>query len=217
VELSRSLNCGEIKKCDVVDSDGDAIGHIGDMTFLFEDGLHLKHFILSGSRWEEFLETIKVKPDKDPVFDASLIEAMGDNIKLNTSANSLKTTLDKGAIPEGEIRLSTLEDMDIFDIDSVKVGRAIDVDFDDDGTAMLTVGGGMIEETLESIGLKADVDIIVPAETIESIADKIMLNVSKADLKLTMDDALEKEMAQKTRDDYATERVKVRLYTQRFR
>ena len=131
MELSRSLNCKEIKKCDVVDSDGDNIGHITDMTFLFENGLHLKHFILAGSKWEEFLESIKVKPDKDPVFDASLIEAMGDNIKLNTSANSLKTTLDKGAIPPEEIRLSDLEDMDIFDVDSVKVGRAVDVDFDD--------------------------------------------------------------------------------------
>ena len=71
------------------------------------------------------------------------------------------------------------------------VGKAVDIDFDIDGTASLTVGGGVIEETLESIGLKTDVDIIVPADTIESMGDKIKLRVSKDELQLTMDNALE--------------------------
>ncbi|MHA2142593.1 MAG: hypothetical protein ACXADF_13580, partial [Candidatus Thorarchaeota archaeon] len=103
------------------------------------------------------------------------------------------------------------------DKDGVGVGKAIDIDFDIDGSASLTVGGGIIEESLEAIGLKSDIDIIVPAETIESMHDKIKLKVSKADLKLTMDKALESAEVKKARDDAKTRRdvVKVRLYSHR--
>ncbi|MHA1850731.1 MAG: hypothetical protein ACTSW8_05660, partial [Candidatus Thorarchaeota archaeon] len=77
--------------------------------------MKLSKFILAGPRFEEFLESIKVKPDKDPVFDSSLITKIDENVHLETSVNSFKTTLDKDAIPEGEIRLSKLEKMDIVD------------------------------------------------------------------------------------------------------
>jgi sporulation protein YlmC with PRC-barrel domain len=127
----------------------------------------------------------------------------------------LKTTLDEDSIPKGEIRWSELKDKYIIDKDDVGVGNAIDIDFDIDGTASLTVGGGIIEETLESLGIKADVDIIVPAETIESMGDKIKLKVSKDELKLTMDKALENRRVKKARNDIATDRdvAKVRLFS----
>jgi len=102
----------------------------------------------------------------------------------------------------------------IIDKHEVIVGKAVDIDFDLDGTASLTVGGGMIEETLERIGLKDDIDIIVPAETIESIGDKIKLNVSKDELKLTIDEALEhpEVRAVKDRTQVSRDVMKVRLF-----
>ena len=214
MDVDKSLNCAELRDCDVVDSTGKKIGKIGDMTFTFDGNLNLAQFILRGSAWEEFLESIGVRPDKDPLFDASLIRRIGDKVQLTTNINSLKTTLDVGAINEAEIRWSELKDKYIVDKDEVGVGKAVDIDFDIDGTASLTVGGGIIEETLESIGLKADVDIIVPAETIESMGDRIKLKVSKAELKLTMDEALEKLEAKKSRDAAATQSTvaKVRLF-----
>jgi sporulation protein YlmC with PRC-barrel domain len=191
VDVDRSFNCNELRHCDVVDSTGKKIGRIGDMTFTFDGNLNLAQFVLVGSAWEEFLESVGVKPDKDPLFDASLIQRIGDKVQLKTNVNSMKTTLDEDAIPKGEIRWSELKDKYIVDKDEVGVGKAVDIDFDIDGTASLTVGGGVIEETLESIGLKTDVDIIVPADTIESMGDKIKLRVSKDELQLTMDNALE--------------------------
>lgn len=214
VDVKKPMNCKQLRDCDVVDSSGAKVGRINDLTFTFDGKLKLSQFILAGSKWEEFLESAKIKPDKDPVLDASIIQMIGDEVHLNTNVNSLKTTLDEGAIQPGEIRWSDLTKMDILDQDEVKVGRAVDVDFDIDGTASLTVGGGFIEETLESFGIKADIDIIVPAKTIASVSDNIKLNVTKDELKLTMDKALEKPEVRKAKEMPANKRaeVKIRLF-----
>jgi len=217
MKLARSICCREMKKADVVDSSGNKIGNVGDLTFTFDKEFKLSKFILAGPRFEEFLESIKIKPDKDPVFDGSLITKIDEKVHLNTSVNSLKTTLDKDAIGKGEIRLSKLEKMDIIDSRGKKIGRAIDIDFDVDGSVSMIVGGGFIEEKLEAAGLKADVDIIVPGDVIKSISDKIHLKVSKDDLATTMEDALESKEIKKARDSMAvhTDVTKVRLYSQR--
>ena len=208
------MNCRELRACDVVDSDGQKVGRINDMTFTFDGQLKLEQFVLAGSAWEEFLESVKIRPDKDPLFDASMIRRIGDKVQLESNVNALKTTLDKGAIPKGEIRWSELSKKHIIDKDNVAVGKAIDIDFDIDGTASLTVGGGIVEETLEKIGLKDDIDIIVPAEAIESIDEQVRLNISKDQLQLTMDEALESPEVHAAKDRRQVEQgvMKVRLF-----
>ncbi|MHA1962457.1 MAG: PRC-barrel domain-containing protein [Candidatus Thorarchaeota archaeon] len=219
MKITRSMCCKELKKLDVFDSTNEKIGRITDFTFTFDGDLRLSQFILAGPRLEEFLEAIKVIPDKDPLFSASVIEKMGDKIQLNTTVDTLCTTLDAGSISGEEIRLSKLEKLDIYDKDGVKVGRTIDVDFDVDGSAWLTVGGSFFEEKLEAIGLKEDIDIIVPANVIESIGDDVRLLVTKDVLGTTMDEILKKKrgaLAQ-MRTEAATRReiAKVRLHTLR--
>ena len=211
VDVKKPMNCNRLRECDVVDSDGERVGKINDLTFKFDGALRLSQFILGGSRWEELLESIKAKPDKDPVLDASLIEVIGDTVRLNANVNSLKTTLDEGAFELDELRWSNLTKMDIFDKDDVKVGRAVDVEFDTDGTACLIVGGGIIEETLEDVGLKSDVDILLPSGHITAIRGKIVLDVSKDDLKLTMDDALENPEVKEARERPANQRAHLRI------
>ncbi|MFW9889222.1 MAG: PRC-barrel domain-containing protein [Candidatus Thorarchaeota archaeon] len=218
MDVDKSFNCNELRESDVVDSTGRKIGKIGDMTFTFDGNLNLAQFVLHGSAWEEFLESIGARPDRDPLFDASLIRRIGNTVQLKTNVNSLKTTLDEGAITEAEIRWSELKDTYIVDKDEVRVGKAVDIDFDIDGKASLTVGGGVIEETLESIGFKTDVDIIVPAETIESMGEEIKLRVSKDELQLTLDNALEESEKRKAKDDAKTHRdvAKIRLFSNRL-
>lgn len=214
MDITKSLNCRDLRDCDVVDSSGQKVGRINDMTFTFDGQLKLEQFVLAGSDWEELLESIKIRPDKDPLFDASMIRRIGDKVQLESNVNSLKTTLDKDAIPKGEVRWSELSKKYIVDKDDVTVGKAVDIDFDIDGTASLTVGGGMIEETLERIGLKDDIDIIVPAESIESIGEQVKLKVSKDELRLTMNKALEhpEVLAVKDRREVDRSIVKVRLF-----
>jgi sporulation protein YlmC with PRC-barrel domain len=218
MKIEHSICSREIKKKDVIDSTKETVGKISDMTFIFDEKLKLSKFILGGSRWEEFLESIKVRPDNDPVFEGSLITQIDDHVHLDTTRNSLKTTLDKDAISDDEIRLSMMEKMEIFDVDGVKVGRPLAVNFNRDGSVSVIVGGGFIEEKLEALGIKSDVDIIVPGNVISSIGEKIHLNVSKDSLGVTMDKALkEKELIDAKRKGSLEREVrKVPLYSRRF-
>ncbi len=217
MEINQSICCRELKKADVLDINGEKIGKIGDLTFKFDGDLKLAQFILAGPAFEEFLEAIKIKPDKDPIFDANLIKRLGDKVQLNTATNSLKTTLDDCAIGDDEIRLSKIEKLEIVDKNGESVGKAVDIDFDVDGSASLIVGGGFFEEKLEALGLKSNVDIIVPGKVIESIGDKIQLGVPKDELALTMDNAVKTVQSSKVQEDMKTHREvsKIRLYSQR--
>ncbi len=217
MEIKQSICCRKIKKADVMDSSGKKIGHIGDLTFTFDGDLKLSQFILAGSVFEEFMEAIKGRPDKDPIFDSSYITKMGDKIHLSSTSDALKTTLDECAISDSEIRLSKIEKLAIFDKDGINVGKAVDIDFDTDGSASLIVGGGFFEEKLEALGLKAEVDLIVPGKVISKIGKEIHLSVGKKDLALTMEKAVKEPEAVKARNDMQTNREvsKVRLFGQR--
>jgi sporulation protein YlmC with PRC-barrel domain len=217
MELNRAICSRELKKTDVVGADGKKLGHIGDLTFTFDKELKLKQFILAGPAYEEFLEAIGFRPDKDPVFDASMIKSMDKVVYLSTKTEDLKTTLDDCAIGDDEIRLSHLEKLDIVDKKGEKIGKAVDVDFEVDGSASLIVGGGFVEEKMEALGLKSDVDIVVPGEVIQSIADKVQLKVNKSDLSLTLEEAVKKDKERVMRAA-ATNKLafqRVRLYSER--
>ncbi|MHA2067661.1 MAG: PRC-barrel domain-containing protein, partial [Candidatus Thorarchaeota archaeon] len=160
LDITQPINTKTLQKSDVVDLNGDVIGRINDLTFTFDGKFKLSKFILAGSKFEEFLESIKVRPDNDPVFHASMIKSVSDRIHLDTTKNSLKTTLDEGAIEDNEIRFSDLKKMQIIDKNGEKVGKALEMDFDADGKVCVIAGGGFIEEKLEALGIKADIDIL---------------------------------------------------------
>ncbi|MHA2374062.1 MAG: PRC-barrel domain-containing protein [Candidatus Thorarchaeota archaeon] len=147
-----------MKKKNVVDSTGKKIGHISDLTFTFDEELKIAHFILAGTLWEEFLEAVHLKPDEDRIFNSSVIKKVDKHIHLDTTANSLVTTMDK--------------------------------EVDADGRASIMAGDGFLAEKLEAIGLKDDVDIIVPYNVITSIGETIQLSVSKDELDTTLDGIL---------------------------
>jgi sporulation protein YlmC with PRC-barrel domain len=217
MKVEQSICVNELKKADVLDSSGRKIGRIGDLTFKFDGQLQLSKFILAGPRWEELLESLRIKKDRDPVFDSSKIKKLGNTVHLDTSVNDLKTTLDKDSIPKGDIRYSVLQKMEIIDSHGKKVGHAIDVDFDTTGSVSMMVGGGFIEEKLEALGLKADVDIIVPGDVISSITDKIHLRVSEDELEKTMEEAIKPDDTKRAREkkQVSQQVSKVRLFTQR--
>ena len=217
MEIKQAICCRELKKADVVDITGKKIGHIGDMVFKFDGALRLSKFVLSGPLTEEILQSLRVKKDFDPVFDATMIKKLGDKVQLATDKNTLKTTKDRDAIGTSEIRLSKLEKLEILDSHGVMVGKTVDVDFDQDGSASLIVGGGFFEEKLEALGFKRDIDILVPGESIKKIDDKIHLSVAKKDLNLTMEEELKMDAAKKKRSGIDAHRdvSRVRLFTQR--
>ena len=202
MEISKPYCCKELKNKAIMDSTGKTIGHISDLTFEFDKELNLVHFILSGSKWTEFLETIRLKPDHNHVFDSSAIKKIDQHIHLDITGEQLLTNSSKNAISDNEVKFSELEKLDVFDKDQEKIGRAIDVDLDVDGSISLVIGGGFVEEKLEAIGLKDDVDIIVPSKVISSIGDSVQLTVSKDELDTTLDGIL-KEKAMKIQQERA--------------
>ncbi|MFW9918239.1 MAG: PRC-barrel domain-containing protein [Candidatus Thorarchaeota archaeon] len=217
MEINQSICCRKLKRADVLDLKEKKIGHIGDMVFKFDGELKLSKFVLSGPLSEELMEVLRIKKDSDPIFDASIIKRLGEKVQLTAEKSSLKTTRDKDAIGANEIRFSNLEKLEIIDKHGEKVGKAIDVDFDKEGTASLIVGGGFFEEKLEAIGFKKDVDIIVPSEVIAKIDNKICLKVAKEDLALTMEEELKMSSAKKARSDIVVHRdvSRVRLFSHR--
>ena len=134
-----------------------------------------------------------MKPDHNHIVDPSAIKKVDEHVHLDTTADHLVTTLNKDIISDDEVKFSVLEKLDIFDKDNTKIGRAIDVDIDADGRISIIVGGGFIEEKLETIGLKDDVDIIVPSNVISSVHDSIQLSVSKDELDTTIDGILKEK------------------------
>jgi sporulation protein YlmC with PRC-barrel domain len=151
MEITKPYCCNELKNKTIMDSAGKKIGHISDLTFKLDKELKISHFILSGPVWEEFLETIHLKSDRNHVFDQSVIKKIDQHIHLDITGDDLLTTMSKNTISDDEVKFSELEKLDIFDKDHVKIGRAIDVDLDIDNRVAIIVGGGFVEEKLEAI------------------------------------------------------------------
>jgi sporulation protein YlmC with PRC-barrel domain len=193
MKVARPYCCNELKKKAVMDAAGKKIGQISDLTFTFDGDLKLAHLLLAGPVWEEFLETIRLKSGHIYKIRSSAIKKVDEHIHLDMTANHLATTLDKDTFSDHEVRFSELEKLDIIDKDCIRIGRAIDVDIDADGGISIIVGGGFIEEKLEAIGLRDDVDIIVPSTVISSIDDSIQLSVSKDELDTSLNGILKEK------------------------
>lgn len=84
------------------------------------------------------------------------------------------------------LKLSELRHRSVVDTDGVKVGKVADVWLDDDGSVWLVVGGGFIEETLEKLHIRPNIDPLVPMDWVERIeGDGIVLTVSSLELEST--------------------------------
>ena len=143
---------------------------------------------------EELLESIKARPDIDPVCNVSDVESISDKVYLKVDKDSLKKTVDPGVICETDLKFSQLGKLSIVDSDGLKIGNVIDLWFDKDSQLWLVLGGGFFEELLEKIRAQPDIDLLVPEDFIKSIGDgKITLNKTKFDLESTCQDEWEKE------------------------
>jgi sporulation protein YlmC with PRC-barrel domain len=178
----------------VVDSAGKDIGTVNDFVISYTPkSVALKSIVLGGGRVEEFLESVGLRPDVDPVFQLDCISQIQEDIVLITEGDNLKTTLDEGSIGESDMRLSKFSKLPIKDSDGMKVGNVIDVWFDLNGEPWLVVGGGSVEEAMERIGVQPDIDLLIPMEFIDNISDKeVKIKYTKFQLESTCEDEYDK-------------------------
>jgi len=89
------------------------------------------------------------------------------------------------------MKYSDVRGKDVIDAKGEKVGDIIDSIFDISkskiGLKHLVLGGGMIEELLESIGARPDIDPVCNVSDVDNISDKVYLKVDKESLKKTVD------------------------------
>ena len=163
---------------------------------------------------EELLESIKARPDIDPVCNISDVESVSDKVYLKVDKESLKNTVDPGVICETDLKFSQLGKLKIVDSDGIKIGNVIDLWFDTDSQMWLVLGGGFFEETLEKLRVSPDIDLLVPEEYIKKIdTDSITLHKTKFQLESTCEDEWEKEkkkMSEKLSEE-ASELSQLRL------
>ena len=90
-----------------------------------------------------------------------------------------------------ELKYSDIRGKEVIDSDGDVVGEVIDWVFDCTDNKLnpkfIVIGGGRVEELLESIGARPDIDPIVSLESVASITDKVYLSVDDKTLKKTID------------------------------
>ena len=81
------------------------------------------------------------------------------------------------------IQFSKIRRMVIIDCNDVEVGEPVDIGFSLDLTPkFLVIGGGFIEELLEIMERREDIDQIIDLDIIQEISDAIYLKVPETDL-----------------------------------
>lgn len=190
-----NLKYSEIKNREVIDVNGEKIGNVNDAIFdISEDNIELRHFVLGGGLVEELLESIKIRPDIDPVVSIDHIESISDKIYLNVSKSKLMKTIDSGVLTDSQLKFSQLSKINIHDSDGFKIGNMIDLWFDKESTMWFLIGGGFFEELLEKIRAQPDCDLIVPADLITSVSrDAIVFGQTKFQLESTCVTEYERE------------------------
>jgi sporulation protein YlmC with PRC-barrel domain len=186
------MKFSEIRGKDVIDKNGVKVGEIMDSVFDCSS-LELKQFILGGGRIEELLESIGARKDIDPLVDVEQVHAITDKVDLIVDGDSLKKTIDKGAIAGGDRKFSKMSKIKVVDADGFKIGNIIDFWFDKGSQLWFVIGGGFFEEFLEKIRAQPDIDLLIPPEFIDSIDDKsIKLTRTRFQLESTCEDEFEK-------------------------
>lgn len=188
------LKYSDIRSKDVVDSNGEKVGEVNDWIFgCGENKLNLKYIILGGGRVEEFLESIGVRKDIDPVVPLEDVDSISDKVYLKVEKASLKKTIDPGVLHEDDFTFSKLSDIKVVDSDGLRVGFVIDIWFDKENVMWLVLGGGFFEELLERLKAQPDIDLLAPPHFIDTISkNEIKLTISKFQLESTCEDEYKK-------------------------
>jgi sporulation protein YlmC with PRC-barrel domain len=186
-EMDEYRTISELRKKSVMSRDDLKIGRVIDV--VFDSNHHLHSFVIGGSRWEELREFLGFIEDVDPVIPVdSVKEVSKDSIITNIPKDKIKHKLEKDVIPEGAFTYNELKRMKIFDKNSQKFGKVINLVFLPCGEPVFIVGGSRMEEFAESLKFEENIDLLLPLENIESIDHKgINMNVLVNDLPLSKD------------------------------
>lgn len=111
------------------------------------------------------------------------------------------------AVQLSDINFSELKAKKVIDTDGVRIGSFIDVRFDEEGATWFVLGGGFVQETLEKLHIRPNIDLLVPAEWIDTVgSDEIVLKQSVFQLESTCEECWTREKDRLVLEATATHR-----------
>ena len=110
-------------------------------------------------------------------------------------------------VQPSDISFSELQTKRVVDGDGVHVGTLVDVRFDEGGSTWFVLGGGFVQQTLKKLHIRPNIDLLVPAEWIDSIeSEEIVLKRSVFQLESTCQECWEMEKDRLVTEATATDR-----------
>ncbi|MEA2069965.1 MAG: PRC-barrel domain-containing protein [Asgard group archaeon] len=184
-DVEYHFNMKDLTRKKVLDKDGKDLGYIKDV--ILDENFQLHSFIIGGGIFEEFLEAINLKLDKNPIIKLSDIKEIGDNVVLNTAKKNLKTKLEAAEIPVDGFYFNKLKGRKVLDINKKNIGQIIGLIFLPCLDVAFLVGGNALTEIGKAIGIAEEWDLLLPTHDIKNILkDKIIANVKESDLEAVL-------------------------------
>jgi len=184
MDYPEGVNLSELLGIKIADKNREVIGSLSDVVFSLEKPIEITKFIAGGTALEEFLEKIKLKTDRDPVFNAADIRSFTkSSIFLNKTHNRLKEAEEQeNTETRPEIRFTQLMKTKVIGKNDQKVGNIIDVHFDHDSVQFI-LGGGFFRDLIDNIGLVNQDEFLIREEDIIQFSNGLLkISKSKTDL-----------------------------------
>jgi sporulation protein YlmC with PRC-barrel domain len=185
-QLNKFENISELRKKTVICPDGKKMGHIIDV--VFEDNLNMHSFIIGGSFWEKFRESLGIIDDIDPVIPIEhVIEVTKDEIKIDLTKEQCRHSLEKNVFPENAKMYSQMKRMDILDYSNKSIGKICNMVFLPCGEPIFIVNANKTE--IVPKGITSHWDLLVPHTHVDEMSTKHMkLNVNVKQLSVSLND-----------------------------
>jgi sporulation protein YlmC with PRC-barrel domain len=210
-ELKRFENISDMRKKIIVCSDGKKIGRINDI--IFDSKLNIKSFIIAGSFWEEFRESLGIIDDIDPIVPVEhILEVTEDEIKIDLQKDQLQHKLSEGIITPDTITYNALKRKQVIDYNMHPIGKICNMVFLPCGEAAFILScPRQTDMTPKGFGTKWD--LLLPAVDIESINIKtVKISVKAESLEKTIGEHL---LDKKAADTYLNSLTKKNIAEQR--
>ncbi|MHA1126140.1 MAG: PRC-barrel domain-containing protein [Candidatus Heimdallarchaeota archaeon] len=185
-QLNQFENISELRKKAVVCPDGRKMGRVIDV--VFEENLNMHSFIIGGSFWEEFRESIGIIDDIDPVIPIEhVIEVTKDEIKIDLTKEQCRHKLEEGVFPEKAMMYSQMKRMKIVDYSNKSIGKICNMLFLPCGEPTFVVNANKTD--IIPKGITSHWDLLVPHTNIsEMSASYLKLNVNAEQLSMALND-----------------------------
>lgn len=179
--MIKKTSLGNLKYKSIVDANGEEIGTIRNAVVNKSD-LSIRGFVVHGTKMEEMLEALKMRPDVDPLITGEVIEDVMDNkIVLNKKKDELVNIMQPGELKEDEVLFNDFKRMPVIERASGRnIGLVKDIHFDINGKAGYSLGGQDFLDFLRSHRYTTTIDYVVEPFDIEIVPEGWMINADLA-------------------------------------